>query len=113
MSEIMMAPSADEKNIAVITHITGIFFSIFPGLIVWLLKKDESPYISAQAREALNFQISLLIAYFISCVLMFILIGFLLIGLVWLANIIFSIIAAIAASKGENYCYPISLRLIS
>jgi uncharacterized Tic20 family protein len=113
MSEIITTPSADDKNIAVITHITGIFFSIFPGLIVWLLKKDESPYISEQAREALNFQISLLIAYFISCVLMFILIGFLLIGLVWLANIIFSIIAAVAVSKGENYRYPFSLRLIN
>ena len=113
MSDIITTPSADDKNIAVITHITGIFFSIFPGLIVWLLKKDESPYISEQAREALNFQISLLIAYFISCVLMFILIGFLLIGLVWLANIIFSIIAAVAVSKGENYHYPFSLRLIN
>lgn len=113
MSEIVNTPSSDDKNIAVITHITGIFFSIFPGLIVWLLKKDESPYISEQAREALNFQISLLIAYFISCVLMFILIGFLLIGLVWLTNIIFSIIAAIAVSKGENYRYPFSLRLIN
>jgi uncharacterized Tic20 family protein len=113
MSDIITTPSADDKNIAVITHITGIFFSIFPGLIVWLLKKDESPYISEQAREALNFQISLLIAYFVSCVLMFILIGFLLIGLVWLANIIFSIIAAVAVSKGENYRYPFSLRLIN
>lgn len=113
MSDIITTPSSDDKNIAVITHITGIFFSFFPGLIVWLLKKDESPYISEQAREALNFQISLLIAYFISCVLMFILIGFLLIGLVWLANIIFSIIAAVAVSKGENYRYPFSLRLIN
>ena len=113
MSDSIEPVSADDKNIAVITHITGIFFSIFPGLIVWLLKKDESPYISEQAREALNFQITLLIAYFISCVLMFILIGFLLIGLVWLANIIFSIIAAIAASKGESYRYPLTLRLIN
>lgn len=96
-----------------VTHITGIFFSIFPGLIVWLLKKDESPYISEQAREALNFQITLLIAYLIAGVLVFILIGFLLIFLVWLANIIFSILAAVAASKGENYRYPLSLRLIN
>lgn len=113
MSDIIAPANADEKNIAVVTHITGIFFSIFPGLIVWLLKKDESPYISEQAREALNFQITLLIAYFISCVLMFILIGFVLLFLVWLANIVFSIMAAVAASKGENYRYPFSLRLIN
>lgn len=77
------------------------------------MKKDESPYISEQAREALNFQITLLIAYLIAGVLVFILIGFLLIFLVWLANIIFSILAAVAASKGENYRYPLSLRLIN
>jgi uncharacterized Tic20 family protein len=113
MSDIIAPANADEKNIAVVTHITGIFFSIFPGLIVWLLKKDESPYISEQAREALNFQITLLIAYLVAGVLVFILIGFLLIFLVWLANIIFSILAAVAASKGENYRYPLSLRLIN
>lgn len=50
MSDIIAPANADEKNIAVVTHITGIFFSIFPGLIVWLLKKDESPYISEQAK---------------------------------------------------------------
>jgi uncharacterized Tic20 family protein len=111
MSDIT-AP-ANDKNIAVITHITGIFFSIFPGLIVWLLKKDESPYLGEQAREALNFQITLLIAYVVSGILVVILVGFLLIWLVWVANIIFSIIAAIAASKGENYRYPFSLRLIN
>lgn len=113
MSDIITTPSTDDKNIAVITHITGIFFSIFPGLIVWLLKKDESPYISEQAREALNFQISLLIAYFIAGVLAFILIGFLLFPLIWLANAVFSIIAAVAVSKGESYRYPLSLRLIN
>ena len=113
MSDIIAPANSDEKNIAVVTHITGIFFSIFPGLIVWLLKKDDSPYISDQAREALNIQITLLIAYLVAGILVFILIGFLLIFLIWLANIVFSILAAIAASKGESYRYPLSLRLIN
>jgi uncharacterized protein len=113
MSDVLAPANSDEKNIAVITHITGIFFSFFPGLIVWLLKKDESPYISDQAREALNFQITVLIAWFISGLLMFVLIGFLLIALVWVANIIFCIMAAVAASKGEAYRYPFALRLIN
>ncbi|CAG0985927.1 hypothetical protein MTYP_02014 [Methylophilaceae bacterium] len=113
MSDVVAPANSDEKNIAVVTHITGIFFSIFPGLIVWLLKKDESPYISDQAREALNFQITILIAWFVSGILVFILIGLPMLGLVWLANIVFSIIAAVAASKGENYRYPFSLRLIN
>ena len=107
------APTADDKNIAVLTHLAGTIFSIFPSLIVWLLKKDDSPYIAEQAREALNFQITVLIAYAISSVLIIILIGFLAMGIVWLGNIVLCIVAAIAASKGEHYRYPLTLRLIS
>lgn len=105
--------SSDDKNIVVLTHLGGILFSFLPGLIVWLLKKDDSAYIGENAREALNFQITLMIAYFISWILAFILIGFVLIGVLWLANIIFSIMAAVAASKGESYRYPLALRLIN
>ena len=105
--------TADDKNIAVITHLAGALFSIYPVLIVWLLKKDDSIYIADQAKEALNFQITILLAYFISTVLAIILIGFVLMGIIWIANIIFCIIAAIAASKGENYRYPFALRLIN
>jgi len=105
--------SSDDKNIVVLTHLGGILFSFLPGLIVWLLKKDDSAYIGENAREALNFQITLMIAYFISWILAFILIGFVLIGVLWLANIIFSIMAAVATSKGESYRYPFALRLIN
>lgn len=107
------APTADEKNIAVLTHLAGTIFSIFPSLIVWLLKKDDSAYIGEQARDALNFQITVLIAYAISSVLIIILIGFLAMGIVWLGNIVLCIVAAVAASKGEHYRYPLTLRLIS
>ena len=107
------APTADEKNIAVLTHLAGTIFSIFPSLIVWLLKKDDSAYIGEQARDALNFQITVLIAYAISSVLIIILIGFLAMGIVWLGNIVLCILAAVAASKGEHYRYPLTLRLIN
>ncbi len=113
MSEIITPASSDDKNIAVLTHLGGIFFCIFPGLIVWLLKKDDSPYLADQAREALNFQITVLLAYLISWVLVFVLIGVVLLGVVWLANIILSLLAAIAVSKGEDYRYPFALRLIN
>ncbi|ROH85822.1 DUF4870 domain-containing protein [Pseudomethylobacillus aquaticus] len=106
-------PSSDDKNIVVLTHLGGILFCFLPGLIVWLLKKDDNAYIAEQAREALNFQISLLIAYAVCWVLMFILIGFLLMPMLWLVNLLFSILAAVATSKGENYRYPLALRLIS
>lgn len=113
MTDTNTEVSADEKNIVVLTHIGGTVFSFIPALIVWLLKKDDSPYIADQAREALNFQITVLIAQVISSILIVILIGFVLMGIIWLANIILCIIAAVAASKGEYYRYPFALRLIN
>ena len=90
-----------------------MLFSIIPALLVWLLKRNDNAYVADQAREALNFQITVLIAQAVSGILIFVVIGFLLLGLVWLANIFFCIMAAIAASKGEHYRYPLTLRLIS
>ncbi len=104
---------ANDRNIAVLTHLGGIFFSFLPGLLVWLLKKDDNAYVGEQAREALNFQISLLIAYMVSYALMIVLIGFLLLALVWLASLVLCIVAAVQASKGEHYRYPFTLRLIN
>lgn len=112
-TDLLTVPSNDEKNIATITHLGGIFFSFIPSLIVFLLKKDDSEYIRVQSREALNFQITLLFAQFAAYVLMFILVGFLLLGLIWLFNIVICIIAAISSSKGEDYRYPLTLRLIN
>ena len=112
-TQIITTPSSDDKNIAVITHLAGAMFSVIPGLIVWLLKKEDSPYISDQAKEALNFQITVLLIYSVCWVLMFILIGFFLMFILWIANFVFCIMAAVAASKGETYRYPFALRLIS
>jgi len=109
----MITPSNDDKNIATITHLGGTVFSFIPALIVWILKKNDNEYIASQAKEALNFQITVLIAQFIAGVLALILIGFVFMGIIWLANIVLCIIAAISTSKGETYRYPFTLRLIN
>ena len=106
-------PCNDEKNIATITHLAGTLFSIIPALIVWVLKKEDSEYIAMQAKEALNFQITVLVAQLIAGILVWILIGFLLLPIIWLVNIVLCIIAAISTSRGESYRYPICLRLIN
>jgi uncharacterized protein len=113
MSTEITVPTSDEKNIATVTHLGGTVFSFIPGLLVWILKKDDSAYIADQAKEALNFQITVLIAQFIAGVLAIILIGFLFMGIIWLLNVVFCIIAAISSSKGETYRYPFCLRLIN
>lgn len=104
---------ANDRNIAVLTHIGGIFFSFIPSLVVWLLKKDDSAYLGTQAREALNFQITMVIAYMVAGVLAWVLIGFLLYPILWVANLVLCILAATKVSKGEDYQYPFALRLIN
>jgi hypothetical protein len=104
--------SQDDKNIALLTHLGGIFFSFLPALIVWLLKKDQSPFLADQAKEALNFQITVIIGIAIGIVLTVILIGVLIIWGVAIANLILCIVAAVKASSGEQYRYPFTLRLI-
>ena len=112
-TDLITTPNNDDRNIATVTHLGGTVFSFIPALIVWVLKKDDSEYISNQAKEALNFQITVLIAQFIAGVLALILIGFVFMGIIWLANIVLCIIAAISTSKGETYRYPLTLRLIN
>lgn len=114
MSEVITVPSNDDKNIATITHLAGTVFSFIPALIVWLLKKNDNAYLADQAKEALNFQITVGIAMFVcGSILSWVLIGLMIMPIVWIANIIFCIIAAIATSKGETYRYPLCLRLIN
>lgn len=113
MNTEITTPNSDDKNIATVTHLGGTVFSFVPALIVWILKKDDSAYIADQAKEALNFQITVLIAQFVAGILAIILIGFLFMGIIWILNVVFCIIAAIASSKGETYRYPFCLRLIN
>ena len=113
MNTVITTPSNDDKNIATVTHLGGTVFSFVPALIVWILKKEDSAYIADQAKEALNFQITVLIAQFIAAILAWVLIGFILIPIIWILNVVFCIIAAIASSKGNTYRYPLCLRLIN
>lgn len=109
----MTDSNANERNIAVLTHLGGIFFSFLPGLIVWLLKKDDSAWLGEQAREALNFQITILIGYIVAWVLAFVLIGLILLPALYVANLVLCIIAAVKTSQGAEYRYPFALRLIN
>ncbi len=112
-TNLITVPNSDDKNIATMTHLAGTVFSFVPALLIWALKKDDSAYISDQAKEALNFQITVLVAQFVAGILAFILIGFVFMLIIWLANVVLCIIAAISTSKGEHYRYPLTLRLIN
>ncbi|MBY0476454.1 MAG: DUF4870 domain-containing protein [Chitinophagaceae bacterium] len=104
--------SSDERTMAILCHVLSIFFSFIPALVIYLVKKDESPYVAEHAKEVLNFQISLFIYAMISVVLIFLIIGILLLIVLSIVALILYIIAAIKASDDILYRYPLTIRLI-
>ena len=114
-------PSKDECNSAMLGHLLGALIGIIGPLIIYLTKKDESQFVEDQSKEALNFHITLIIAYLVSTVLytilMFVTCGF---GVflplplaVTVYQLIMGIIASTHANKGEYYRYPATMRVIN
>ena len=89
-----------------------VFGHIFGPLIVWLLKRNESPEIDAHGKESLNFQLSMLIYNVIAAILIIALIGIPLLILLYVLNIVFVIVASIQAGDGKLYRYPVAIRFI-
>jgi len=114
----MDLPNKDERNWAMFAHLstfTGHFipFGHIAGpLIIWCLKKDEMPFVNDQGKEALNFQLTMTLAFIVAALSILIVVGFVLLPAVWLFDVIVTIIAAIKAN-GARYRYPLSLRFIS
>ena len=95
--------------LGVFVHFPG---HVLPPLILWLAKRDDSPEIDAHGKEALNFQISMLLYNAVAAVFCLILIGFAFLAILWVLNAVFVIIAAIQASEGKFYRYPMTIRFI-
>ena len=112
------APSADDRQWGMFAHLSALsgvvipFGNIIGPLVVWQVKKDTLPYAADQGKEALNFNITMLIAAFIGFLLTFILIGLVLLPLIGIAWLVFTILAGIKANEGVAYRYPYALRLI-
>lgn len=103
---------ADEKLWSILVHLGGIFFNFLPALIGYVILKDRGPFVRQHTGTALNFQITLVIAYAVGAVTTLLLVGFLILFFAYIANIVFSILAAIAANKGEYYEYPLAIKFI-
>lgn len=110
-SPVTQTVSQDSKNIALLMWLGAIFFSFVPGLIVYLLKTEDS-YLADQSKEALNWSITVFLGCVIGTILCVILIGFLVLFAIWICNVIFCILGAIATSKGEYYRVPFAIRMI-
>jgi uncharacterized Tic20 family protein len=113
ITDVSIQPSGNDKIWSMLSHLSALFgVGIILPLVVYLAMRSESEYVAANAREALNFHISIFI-YVLCCIpLMFILIGVPLAILIGLSSLVFAIIAAVKASAGECYRYPLTLRFV-
>ena len=109
-----------ERTWAMFAHLSSFLFytciplaNIIAPLIIWQIKKEEMPFASDQGKECLNFQISMLIYIIISGILTLILIGFAFLVILYVLNIILTIIAAIKANEGVTYRYPLTMRFVN
>jgi uncharacterized Tic20 family protein len=108
----LSAPTSDEKTMSALAHGLPIVCGFIGPLIIFLLKKDESQFVAENSKEALNFQITLFIAYIVAGILCAILIGLFLLAVIWVCSLIFSIMGAVKGSEGKIYRYPFNIRLI-
>lgn len=103
---------ADERLWATLVHIGGIFFGFLPALIGYLVLRDRGAFIRRQTATALNFQLTMLIASIVGAILIVVVVGILIVAAVSVLVIVFSIIAAVKANKGEDYVYPLSITFV-
>lgn len=107
-----------ERTWAAFTHLASLLGFILPfgnllgPVIIWLLKRNEYPLVDDQGREALNFQISITLYGLIAALLIYLIIGLVLLPVLLAFWLVMTIVAAVKASDGQRYRYPLTLRLI-
>ena len=106
-----MSPD-DEKLWSTLIHLGAIVLGFWPALIGYLVLKDRGPFIREHTRTALNFQITMTIAAFIGALLIIVVIGIFVMIAVSIVIVVFSIVAAVAANKGQFYAYPLTIEFI-
>ena len=111
-------PSYEVRQSAMLCHLAAFLGFVFPfgsvvgPLILWQMKKEVDPFIDDQGKEALNFQITVAIAWLVCLLLGFVVVGFLLMTVLVIGALILTIIAGIKANKGIAYRYPWTWRLV-
>ena len=113
------APDKQSRNWGMFCHLSALsgfvgvpFGNLLGPLIIWLVKKNDFPFVDEQGKESLNFQISMTIYGLVSALLAFVVIGFFLLGIVAVADLVLIIIASVKTSNGESYRYPVTIRFI-
>ena len=105
----LVPPTSDEKTMALLSHVLTLVASFIAPLVIYLVKKDESAFVTSHAKESLNFQITIALIIIVLCITI---IGILLVWIIGLLSLVLVIIATIRASEGKLYKYPVSIRFI-
>jgi uncharacterized Tic20 family protein len=119
VTESTGVPTQDERTWGMVAHLAALAFFIFPfgnilgPLIVYLAKRDQSAFVAAHAKEALNFNITVLLGGLLSFLLLLFFIGVLFGTLIIMFWLVMTILAALKANEGLPYRYPFTLRLVS
>ena len=116
--------SKNEQTMGMLCHLTALAAFLIPGvghvfgghligpLIVWMIKRNEMPFVESQGKESLNFQISITIYGILASILIIVLIGFVLLAAVAIFNVVCVIMASIETANGKPYRYPLCIRFI-
>jgi uncharacterized Tic20 family protein len=114
--ETPLEPTSDSKNAAIIFNLLSIFFGVLAAVVGYFISSDK-PWLKKQMTELLNFQITVMIVIIAACILdvtvILSIVGIPLMIIAGIGNLIILIIAAMRASKGQFYCYPWTVRLLS
>jgi len=112
-------PTESERTWGMLAHLSALAGLVVPligivlgPLAVWLTRRDESEFVAGQAKEALNFNISVLLGAVACMLLALVFVGFLLGTALFIFWLVMTLVAAIKASEGQVYRYPFSLRLV-
>jgi uncharacterized Tic20 family protein len=105
--------TSEDRTMALFCHLGGAILGFLVPLIIWLIQKDKSRFVDDQGKEALNFQLTVLIGYVIGIATFCFIIGIFIFLATWVVNLVFGIIACVEAQKGNRYRYPIIIRFIS
>ena len=103
----------EEKNWSLGAHLGVLAVGFVAPLVIWLVYKGRGPFLEHHAKESLNFQITVMIALFVSSIMTLLFVGIFMIFAIIPWMFIMPIIAAVKASNGEWYRYPLTLRLVS
>ena len=112
-------PTENERTWGMLAHLAALAGLVFPlignilgPLFISIARGDRSPFVATHAKEALNFNITVTLAAVVSALLMLVFVGFLLLCALFILWLVMTLVAAIRASEGAAYRYPIALRLL-